>query len=202
MGFGARTAQALSAPPYLVSFLVMNLTAYLSDRHAIRSPYLLLHCVLATSGYTIIVLAGLLKGPIWLRYLGLYPACAGFFAAITIIIAWQLNNEESATRKGAGIALLQFLGQCGPLVGTRLFHETDGPLYTKGMAVCAGCMAIVGVLTLCLRTLLKNENERRRKAWQTNISEGREWRGIEVQGLLDRPGFVKKRRPDPFLFML
>ena len=41
MGYDALSAQALSAPPYLVSFLVVLATAYLSDAMRARSPLLI-----------------------------------------------------------------------------------------------------------------------------------------------------------------
>jgi hypothetical protein len=56
---------------------------------------------------------------------------------------------------------LQFLGQCGPLLGTRLYPESDGPLYLRGMGICAGFMVTVGVLALALRFVLARENARK-----------------------------------------
>ncbi len=46
------------------------------------------------------------------------------------------------------------------LLGTRLYPENEGPLYSKGMAICAGFMALAGLLALCLRWNLKRENRR------------------------------------------
>lgn len=57
--------------------------------------------------------------------------------------------------------MLQFLGQCGPLLGTRLYPESDGPLYLRGMGICAGFMVAVGVLAQALRFVLARENARR-----------------------------------------
>jgi len=111
----------------------------------------------------LIVSSGLLGLPAWLRYLGLYPACMGFFCCVTLVITWTLNNQDSETKKGAGIAILQFFGQCGPLLGTRLFPEDDGPLYTRGMGVCALFMAAVAILTWVLRQVLLRENRLRTK---------------------------------------
>src|SRR5258708_7502753 len=117
MGYSSLSAQALSAPPYLVAFFVVLWSAYSSDRRRVRSPFVIIFALLAMSGYLLIVLSGLLGLPPWLRYLGLYPACMGFFACVTLVITWTLNNQDSETKKGAGIAILQFLGQCGPLLG-------------------------------------------------------------------------------------
>jgi MFS family permease len=161
MGYSNVVAQALSTPPYLVSFFVVLAVAWSSDKRGARASYIITFALMASGGYATIVLAGLLGLPSWIRYLSIYPACAGFFTCITLILTWTLNNQESESGKGAGIALLQFLGQCGPLVGTRLFPAGDGPLYVKGMATCATFMAGVAVLAFTLARLLKRENERR-----------------------------------------
>jgi hypothetical protein len=169
MGNSSLMSQALSAPPYLVAFVVVLYTAYISDHRASRSPYIIFFAVLASCGYSLIVFSGLLGMPSWIRYLGLYPACVGFFTCITLILTWTLNNQDSETKKGAGIAMLQFLGQCGPLVGTRLFPDDDGPLYVRGMAACAVCMAVVACLAVGLRWVLRRENLARLK---THLADG------------------------------
>ncbi len=161
MKHSALTAQALSAPPYLFSFLVVLLTAHASDRLQSRSPFIVLHALLATLGYATVALLGHYRSPnTTLRYLALFPAAAGFFAAITIIITWTLNMKEDASARGAGVALMNAIGQCGPLVGTTLFPAHEGPWYVRGMAVCSASMAAVGLLAMLLRWLLQRERAR------------------------------------------
>lgn len=168
MGYESITAQGLSAPPYLFAFLVVITTAFYSDRLQSRSTFLILHSCLATLGYATIALSGH-YAPTYtlLRYMALYPAIAGFFSAITIIITWTLNNQETDSKKGTGMAIMNFIGQMGPLVGTSIFPEKDGPFYVKGMSICAGFMLLVGVLAIMLRWILIREN--RRKGQQTDI---------------------------------
>jgi hypothetical protein len=158
MGNSALRSQALSAPPYLLAFFVVLLSAYLSDRHRNRSVFIFFHALLAASGYAMIAVAGYLEaGAAW-RYAGVFPATVGFFSAITIIITWTLNNQGSASAKGTGIAMLNFIGQLGPLVGVHLYPDSDGPFYVKGMAICAGFMASVGALAMGLRFILAAKN--------------------------------------------
>lgn len=197
MGWSSLWSQALSAPPYLVSFGAVLFTAYVSDKRAARSPYIVLHATMACAGYLIIVLSGLLGLPAWIRYLGLYPATAGFFSCITLIITWQLNNQDSDSKKGTGIAVLQFIGQCGPLLGTRLFPDEDAPLYGMGMTVCAVFMGIVALLALGLRWFLQRENEKRLKlVFEADAGAG--------DGDVEEPlvGSGKKGQTNVFLFIL
>jgi MFS family permease len=165
MGWESITAQGLSAPPYLFAFVVVLTTAYYSDRLQSRSTFIMLHSLLATFGYGTIALSGYLESDNTItRYLALYPAAAGFFAAITIIITWTLNNQESDSKKGTGMVVLNIIGQMGPLVGTSIFPDEDGPYYVKGMSICAGFMLLVGVLAAVLRWVLIRENAKSRSS--------------------------------------
>lgn len=51
MGHTALTAQLLTAPPYLVAFGAVLLTAWLSDRQRARGWYVMLHSGLGAAGY-------------------------------------------------------------------------------------------------------------------------------------------------------
>lgn len=162
MGHSALTSQALSAPPYLVAFIAVIITAYASDRYRTRSAFLIFHALLSAAGYLLLALSGHLGLGNWWRYTAIYPACIGFFSVITLIITWNINNQMSESRQGAGFAVMQLIGQCGPLVGTRLYPDSDAPLYTSGMAWCTAAMVSVAVLALVMRLALVRANERRK----------------------------------------
>lgn len=95
----------------------------------------------------------------------MYAASAGFFSAITIIITWTINNQETDSKKGTGMVMLNIIGQLGPLLGTRLYPDSDKPYYVKGMSVCAGFMLLVFVLSWILRAILARENAKSRIAY-------------------------------------
>lgn len=192
MGHSPTTAQAMSAPPFLIAFLVVIAAAHHSDKHAARARYIIVFALLASTSYITILIVGLLGGPSWIRYLALYPAISGFFTCITLILTWTLNNQESESGKGTGIALLQFLGQCGPLLGTRLFPADDGPLYSFGMGLCAAFMAGVAVLAFTLGRLLVRENERRLRMVKIEVGDG--------QGMMEEED--GKVRRGVFLFIV
>jgi MFS family permease len=71
MGHSVLVSQALSAPPYLLSFLLVILTAYLSDRARTRWPFVLFHALLSASGYAFIAIAGAMGWETWWRYAGI-----------------------------------------------------------------------------------------------------------------------------------
>ena len=151
-------SQALAAPPYLLSFFAVILTAYLSDRWQNRSYFVIFHGLLSALGYGFIALAGVRGWSTWFRYAGIYPAAIGFFCVVTIVITWTINNQDSESKQGTGFAMLQLIGQCGPLLGVTLYPESDAPLYTSGMCACAASMTIVAGLAAILRIYLGRLN--------------------------------------------
>ena len=173
MGYSALTSQALAAPPYLSAFISVLLTSWLSDRWRQRSFFVCFHALLAATGYSTIAVAGSQAEYVWAgwRYVGVYPAAMGFFSAITIIITWTINNQESHSRKGTGVAMLNIIGQMGPLIGVRLYPDKDGPYYVKGMSICAIFMAAVGVLSLTLRYILATKNGQSKNGYEVVSDE-------------------------------
>lgn len=165
MSFSPLASQALSAPPYLCAFGFVLLIARYSDKIPdSRSWFIIGVSLLSSVSYAAIALAGLthesigVAGTLTIRYVGVYGAAMGFFSAVTLIITWTLNNQQSATGKGTGMTIIQVIGQFGPLLGVRLFPKNQGPYYVPGMFTCAGFMLLVAVLAYALRWDLERRN--------------------------------------------
>jgi dipeptide/tripeptide permease len=189
MGFTRLTAQGLSAPPYFLAFLLVIITTYIADRTQQRGLMITTLSVIGAVGYIMLATTSS-TGP---RYAGVFLAAAGVFPCIGNILPWVLNNQGSDTKRGAGIAILNLIGQCGPLLGTRVYPAEDGPYYRKGMWVCAGFMIFNGCLAFGLRCLLVWENKKLDIKYGTvqHVDEERkDGGGIEGLGSEnDGPGF-------------
>ncbi len=174
MGHTPLMSQALSAPPYLAAFFIVLATAHASDATRSRAPFLLAHAGLSCTGYAVLALGPRLGAPGSLvRYLAVYPAAVGFFNVVVLTIAWSVNNQRGGgARRGAGFALMQVVGQCGPLVGTRLYPDREGPYYARGMAVCAVAMGGVVVLAMGLRWWMGRMNRRWEREEREEMEEG------------------------------
>ncbi|KAK8113475.1 MFS transporter [Apiospora sp. TS-2023a] len=139
MGFSGVTAQGLSAPPFFLSACITILTTWIADRTRQRG---------------LIIMA-------WRRGTrGVFLAAAGVFPAIGNILPWVMNNQGSDSRRGAGMVMLNAIGQCGPLLGTNIFPTREKPYYVKGQSVCAAFMFFTALLALTLRLLLQYENRK------------------------------------------
>lgn len=79
------------------------------------------------------------------------------------------------------MAILNIVGQLGPLIGTRLYPDEDAPYYVTGMAVCAGFMVGVAILAIMLRVVLARRNSRTTVTGQDVELDLRE-------GLMERDG--------------
>lgn len=158
MGYSATQAQGLAAPPHLFAFIVVLVTSIASDRFQSRSIPIIIHAVLAMSGYLLLALATTLHLSTTMQYLCIFPITAGFFSAVTTVIVWTVNNQQSEEGRGSGVALLNVIGQLGPLLGTRLYPDRDAPSYARGHAICAGFMALVALLATVVRLLLVRAN--------------------------------------------
>ena len=93
------------------------------------------------------------------------------------------NNQGSDTRRGTGIAILNIIGQCGPLLGTNVFPEEEGPRYVKGMAISAAFTFFTGMLAFGLRTLLVWENHNLDKKYGSNKDRAVNQPGAKSQGM-------------------
>ncbi|CAJ2504697.1 Uu.00g120910.m01.CDS01 [Anthostomella pinea] len=156
MGFTAINAQGLSAPPYFLSFLVCIGTTWIADRTRQRGLMIIGLSLVAGIGY---VLLATCKS-VGVRYFGVFLAAAGVFPAISNILPWTVNNQGSDSKRGASIVLLNVIGQCGPLLGTRVFPTRNAPYFVEGMSICAGFMFLNALLALALRTHLGWENKK------------------------------------------
>ncbi|KAI9733920.1 MAG: hypothetical protein M1834_002575 [Cirrosporium novae-zelandiae] len=156
MGFTSVQAQGLSAPPYFISFMITIFSAWVADRTQQRGLTIISLSIMGAVGYVLLASCT----TIGVRYFGVFLAAAGVFPAIANILPWVLNNQGSDTRRGAGIMILNLIGQCGPLLGTRMFPDRQAPRYIEGMWVCAAFMFFNSILSLALRTLLMWENKK------------------------------------------
>jgi len=174
MGYSNIDAQGLSAPPYFAAFILALVTTWLADKSQQRGLTIAFTSILGGIGY--IVLAKVEN--VGVRYFATFLAAAGVFSTIPNILAWtisktpvvthfklptltlQLDNQGSDTRRGAGLVLINLVGQCGPILGTRLYPSQQGPRYVKGMSVCAAFMIFATLLSISLRTMLVYKNRK------------------------------------------
>jgi hypothetical protein len=156
MGFSGVNSQGLTAPPYFLSWMVTIGTCWLADRTQQRALTIAIMSVIGGVGYIMLATSK----SVGVRYAGVYLAAAGVFPCIGNILPWVTNNQGSDSRRGAAFVMLNLIGQCGPLLGTRVYPGSGSPYYVEGHSVCAAFLFFTTFLALALRTLLAWENNK------------------------------------------
>ena len=156
MGFTPIQAQGLSAPPYFLAFLAVVGSTFVADRTGQRGLTIMVLSLIGAVGYIMLATSHTVA----VRYTGTYLAAIGVFPSIINVLPWTLNNQGSDSKRAGGIVILNLIGQCGPLLGTRIYPVSEKPYYKKGMWVCAAFLLLNICLALALRTLLAWKNRR------------------------------------------
>lgn len=166
MGYTSLNAQGLSACPYLTAYVVCVTASFISDKLRMRGPLIVFFCIAGGIGY--VLLATIHTTAV--RYFATFLVCAGVFPAVALTFTWVTDNQGSASKRGAGLAIFGMVGQCGPILGARLFPKTDQPWFAHGMWICAGILFGAAAMTVVLSLSLLWQNTRRdRKHGKSNL---------------------------------
>ncbi|KAG7664795.1 uncharacterized protein J8A68_001677 [[Candida] subhashii] len=161
MGYTAVSAQLHTVYPYLCSFVVINLSAVMSDNTGRRLPYVIATGIMSAVGLAMILLATTNQK---VRYAGCFLTASGLHSAMPLAVCWGAINFGSHVRKSVGTAWQIGFGNIGGIIATIIFVQTDAPVYKKGLGVSIGgvgffMISSVAYFFLCYRrnTIKKTE---------------------------------------------
>lgn len=164
-------ANGLSAPPYLLCWIMIITTGWVSDRVGYRGPFVAGAAIIGAIGY---ILLGT-STTVAVRYFGLFLSTQ-IFVSVALLLIWVANNNSSDSKRAAGLAILATGGQCGPVLGTNVFPTTDKPYYREGMWVSCGACLIVFV-TACIQMLILRASNKRR---DREYGKDRDWAHLDT----------------------
>ncbi|KFY20687.1 hypothetical protein V491_03516 [Pseudogymnoascus sp. VKM F-3775] len=153
-------AQGLTAPPYLLAFMLCVLVAFYSDKYGNRGFVVAGFSFIGTIGYLLLATLEDAKYS-GARYFGIWLACCGVFPALSINITWLLNNQGGESKRGAGLAILAIFGQTSSFLSSAVFPKEDKPYFVKGCAIGCAFTGLICVLSLGLHFKLAHENKKR-----------------------------------------
>ncbi|KAG6379959.1 MFS general substrate transporter [Boletus reticuloceps] len=159
-GYTNALAQILTVPPYAVAAIVLCSAAYFTDRFQTRGLVISSSCFLSAIGYLIVLVV---PNNQHARYFAVFCITSGTYTAIGIVIAWFAHNLGSESKRAAGIPMFMAIGQCGSVLGTRLYPTTDGPRYITGFATTCALDALGGVIAVVLYLSYKWDNAKRER---------------------------------------
>ncbi|KAL0260307.1 hypothetical protein SLS55_003993 [Diplodia seriata] len=158
--FSPIASNGLSAPPYLLSFLLIILTARASDHLRLRGPFATFSALLSASGFAVL---GATTSPA-ARYAGIFLAVQ-IFVTVAVVLVWNVNTNETGSKRAGGLWLVMTLGQCGPLLGTNVFPADEAPYYRRGMWVSCAFALVAAAASAALSLALWRENRRRDRVY-------------------------------------
>ncbi|RSL55673.1 hypothetical protein CEP54_009221 [Fusarium duplospermum] len=157
MGYTSLRAQGLSACPYLSAYFVCVPASFFSDRVRTRGIFAIIFSAVGAVGY--ILLATIHTTGI--RYFATFLVCAGIFPAVALTFTWVTDNQGSSSKRGAGLTIFGMVGQCGPILGARIFPKSQGPYYEKGIWICCGVLLFASFVAIILSLSLRWQNRQR-----------------------------------------
>ncbi|KAH8085831.1 major facilitator superfamily domain-containing protein [Filobasidium floriforme] len=154
MGFTSIKAQGMSAPPYIVAYIVAVAIAFLSDRKKTRGIFVAIFGLLGGAGYIIVAYAPSMPA----RYFGVFMVAVGVYTGQPMMYAWCANNAHSPSERGASLVLFSVTGQLGSILGSNIYPKHSAPRYYLGNTVCAGALFMSCVLSTIGTIVLRRRN--------------------------------------------
>lgn len=161
LGWTAVRAQVMSIPIYIVATVIALLTAFASDRLRHRFAFTITGCLIATVGY--VLLLSQKSIPTGARYFALYAITAGGYMTQPILMGWLSNNMAGHYKQSISAGMQIGFGNCGGLVASNVFFDSEQPTYPTGFGVSLGMVWICGISCVLFICYLVRENRLRDK---------------------------------------
>lgn len=165
LGWTSVRAQVMSIPIYVVATIIVLATAFASDRLRHRFAFNIAGYMIATIGY--ILLLSQRSVLVGARYFALYEITGGGFMTQPTLMGWLSNNMVGHYKQSIASAMQVGFGNCGGLVASNIFFDSEAPTYPTGFGVSLGMLWVCGVACVVFFAYLHWEN------------------GIRAQGLRD-----------------
>lgn len=160
VGYKGIETQLYSVPPYVVSTALSLAACYWSDHIHMRGPFLIFSALLSVVGYSLYLGS---KNP-KVRYASLFFQVSGAYVSAPLTSTWMPNNLAPFYRRVTGIVCGFIVTNCGGILSTWLFPNSERPNYVRGtsvlLALCIG-MIIFSALNMVYLGIM---NRKRRRA--------------------------------------
>lgn len=161
LGWTSVRAQVMSIPIYIVATVIALGTAFVSDKLRHRFAFTLAGCAIATIGYAILICQK--SVPVGARYFALYAITGGGYMTQPILMGWLSNNMAGHYKQSIAAAMQIGLGNCGGLVASNIFFDSEAPDYPTGFGVSLGMVWVCGLSCIVFLAWLYRENRLRER---------------------------------------
>lgn len=172
LGWTSIRAQVMSIPIFIVATVLALSAALLSDRLKHRFTFIIAGCLVATTGYSILLAMN--QVAVGVRYFAVFLVVGGGYIAQPITLVWLNNNLGGHYKRGVGAALQVGLGNCGGILASNIFLQKEAPTYKTGFGTALGMIWLCVISSCCFLGYLVWENGQREKG-------RRDWRFEEPE---------------------
>lgn len=157
MGYQSTIAQLFTVPPNMAGFLVVILTAHLSDKVKNRGAFIAVGTVVGICGYVMLLVSDQNS----VKYAGTFLIAMGVFQASPMLMGWVANNLAPHYVRAVGVGIVISIANCSAFIGTFIYLQRDAPKYALGHSISLGALVITLFLTGVLVVYLGWENKKR-----------------------------------------
>ena len=167
LGFVSYRAQLLTAPPYVFAFITSLTTAYLSDKYARRSIFMLFWLPIGIIGFTIFIVVNNSS----VKYFALFLAFGGIKPCVSLCLTFLTCNISPQTKRATAMAFMLSVANCGGIISGQIYRSEDAPRFILGHAINLGFCIMSIICAIILVIALRLENQRRDRLDSTVTSD-------------------------------
>ncbi|KAI9146716.1 hypothetical protein HJFPF1_13534 [Paramyrothecium foliicola] len=157
LGYHSVTANLMTAPIYATAYVILLITATLSDRFRVRGIPIMIGGIVAGLGY---ILLGLLRSDT-ARYATCFLAVTGTYMAFPIVLTWITSTFAGDTKAGVGIGIVIAVTHAVGVAASNMYPKSDAPYYITGNSVSSALTFSTAVGAAIMSFSLMKENHRR-----------------------------------------
>ncbi|KAF5588823.1 major facilitator superfamily transporter [Fusarium subglutinans] len=157
LGYHSVRANLMTAPIYAVAYVILLITAALSDRFRVRGIPISIGGLIAGTGY---ICLGLLKDDLS-RYITCFLAVTGTYMAFPIVLTWITSTFAGDTKAGVGLGIVIAVTHAVGVAASNIYPKTDAPYYLMGNAVSSSLVFLTALSAVGMSVMLYRENRQR-----------------------------------------
>ncbi|KAL4914791.1 major facilitator superfamily domain-containing protein [Aspergillus aurantiobrunneus] len=159
LGFTASDAQLLTIPLYAVAVCIQLAFTYMADRLRNRCLFVLASILPGLVGYSILL--GSAHVSIQVQYFACFLITITGYTTLPLVLAWATNQLVGQYKRSIGVAMVVGGGNCGGIIASNVFLESESPSYTTGFSVCLSLLILTALLSVGFAVGLSLENRAR-----------------------------------------
>jgi MFS family permease len=157
LGFQSYRAQLMTAPPYALAFVTTMITAYLSDKYARRTIFILFWLIISIIGFIILIVVKDLN----VKYFAIFLATGGISPCVATCITFISCNISPHTKRATALAFMLSVGNSGGVISGQIYRSQDAPRFIFGHAINLAFCVMALIAAVILFMSLRTENRRR-----------------------------------------